>query len=209
MHWLHPDRNGHRTIYGNLHGAGSSVESYIDSHRGCAPRVFSPKPTPPAGKSAMIKPFDQYTLEVCASVEHGVAAQILCYRDVRFVGRIDFHAGQPTPPSYFWHPNGTADADQIYIILAMPIERFDPVEEILRIEGPMVLELWPASELTGTTTDGYGGVLRSLGEEPLTEEQRRFFLTPRPVKAPSARGQTRSNSTRAARAKPTRSARKG
>ena len=123
----------------------------------------------------MLKAFNKYTLEIWAfDTNREVAAQILCYQDTQFIGRIDFYTTDPPPASYLWHPNGTSDPNQIYIVLAMPIERFEAVEEILRTEKPFGLELWPIGQLFGSYTDGYGGVLLSLDEE-LVGQQRLFF----------------------------------
>src|SRR5579864_2756347 len=130
----------------------------------------------------MLKPFNKYTLDIWSSVNDGVAAQILCYQDKAFVGRLDFYVNEKLPVSYLWHPNGTSDPNQIYLVLAMPIERFEAIEEILRTENPFGLELWPEGEMTGATTDGYGGELRSLAEETVGQDQRRAFLAPRQSK---------------------------
>jgi len=128
----------------------------------------------------MLKPFNQYSLEIHASVDNGIAAQILCSQNAAFVGRIDFYVGMPLPVSYLWHPNGTSDPSQIYLVLAMPMSNFETVEEILRTEKPFGLELWPSGSLIGAATDGYGGVVRSLGQEPVGQEARKKFLAPRP-----------------------------
>jgi len=127
----------------------------------------------------MLKPFNKYTLEIWASVTSGTAAQIICYQDAAFIGRIDFYTNEPLPSSYLWHPNGTSDPNQIYIVLMMPIDRFEGVEEILRTEKPFGLELWPNGQMYGALTDGYGGVLRSLDEEIVGAQQRLFFITPK------------------------------
>ena len=127
----------------------------------------------------MLKPFNRYTLEIWASVNQGIAAQILCYQGSRFIGRIDFYTNRPLPQSYLWHPNGPSDPNQIYLVLAMPVARFEAVEEILRTEKPFGLELWPIGQMFGAFTDGYGGVLRSLDEELVGGGWRPFFLTTR------------------------------
>jgi hypothetical protein len=135
----------------------------------------------------MLKPFNKYTLEIWATVSSGIAAQILCFQDTAFIGRIDFYTNEALPSSYLWHPNGTYDPNQIYIVLAMPIDRFDGVEEILRTERSFGLELWPIGEMFGAYTDGYGGVLRSLEEELVGGGRRLFCITPK-VKAAEVRG---------------------
>jgi hypothetical protein len=128
----------------------------------------------------MLKPFNQYSLEMRASVQQGIAGQILCYEGARFAGRIDFYTGEPLPTSYLWHPTGTGDPNSIYIVLAMPMTSFGAVAEILRTEEPFGLELWPSGPMSGAATDGYGGVVRSLNRERVGEDERSFVLTPRP-----------------------------
>ena len=128
----------------------------------------------------MLKPFDQYSLEMWASVQRGIAGQILCYEGAQFAGRIDFYTGEPVPASYLWHPTGTGNPNLIYIVLAMPMTSFGTVAEILRTEEPFGLELWPSGPMIGAATDGYGGVVRSLNREPVGEDERRFALAPRP-----------------------------
>lgn len=112
-------------------------------------------------------------------MSQGIAAQILCYEGTRFIGRIDFYVDHPLPVSYLWHPNGTGDPNQIYLVLAMPVARFEAVEQILRTEKAFGLELWPMGEMFGAATDGYAGVLRSLNEEIVGGGWRPFFLASR------------------------------
>jgi hypothetical protein len=107
----------------------------------------------------MQKAFDRYSVEVWASVAQGIAAQILFDEAKSFVGRIDFYGGQNPAVSYLWHPNGTSDPTQIYIVLAMSLDLLDPVIDLLQHGGPWAVELWPSGPLTGAFTDGYGGVL--------------------------------------------------
>ncbi len=107
----------------------------------------------------MQKAFDRYSVEVWASVMQGIAAQILFDEAQAFVGRIDFYRGEDPPTSYLWHPNGTGDPAQIYIVLAMSLDLLDPVIELLQHGGPWAVQLWPSGPLTGASTDGYGGVL--------------------------------------------------
>jgi hypothetical protein len=107
----------------------------------------------------MQKTFDRYSVEVWASVAHGIAAQILFDKAQQFVGRIDFYRGQNPPVSYLWHPTGTSDPAQIYIVLAMSLDLFDPVIDLLQRGGAWAIELWPSGPLTGASTDGYGGEL--------------------------------------------------
>ncbi len=110
----------------------------------------------------MLKPFNRYSLNVNASVTTGLAAQVLCYQDGTFVGRIDFYANQSLSPSYFWN------ITPMVIVLMMPIERLPVVLELLREEGPFGLEL-NGTIGTGITSSGYGGVLRTVEREPVGE----------------------------------------
>lgn len=110
----------------------------------------------------MDKAFDGYSVEIHASVTQGTAAQILFDHKKSFVGRIDFYVGEAPPVSYLWHPNGTADPDQIYIVLAMQLELLDPIIDLLQRGGSYGLELWPSGPMIGAFTNGYGGMLRSI-----------------------------------------------
>jgi len=110
----------------------------------------------------MDKPFDGYSFEIHASVTQGLAAQILFDRQGSFVGRIDFYKGEAPPVSYLWHPNGTSDPNQIYIVLAMSMDMLDPVIDLLQHPGSYELELWPSGPLFGAFTDGYAGMLRTV-----------------------------------------------
>ncbi|MQA13007.1 MAG: hypothetical protein GEV09_02245 [Pseudonocardiaceae bacterium] len=128
----------------------------------------------------MLKSFDSFHVQVHASQDSGVSTQLLFYQDDRFAGRIDFYAGQPLPISYLWHPTGTDDEIQVYVVLAMPVDRFHAVLEILDEVDALGLELWPVGPMFGATTDGYGGVLRSLQDESVGEADRAFLSSPRP-----------------------------
>ena len=110
----------------------------------------------------MDKPFDHYSVEIHASVGAGLAAQILCDQNKSFVGRIDFYREQEPPVSYLWSPNGTNDPNQIYLVLAMSIDLLEPVITLLEHGGPWELELWPSGPLTGASTNGYGGLLKTM-----------------------------------------------
>ena len=105
--------------------------------------------------------FDRYSVEIHASVGAGLAAQILFDQAQSFVGRIDFYREQEPPTSYLWHPNGTDDPNQIYLVLAMSLDLLDPVIDLLQHRGPWAIELSPSGPLIGAATDGYAGVLRT------------------------------------------------
>jgi hypothetical protein len=110
----------------------------------------------------MLKPFDGYSVQMLASVTQGLSAQLLFDQKQNFVGRIDFYQGVNPPTSYLWHPNGPSDPNQIYIVLAMQLAVFDPIIDLLQHEGSYALELWPLGPMSGASTNGYGGVLKSL-----------------------------------------------
>jgi hypothetical protein len=110
----------------------------------------------------MQKAFDGYSVQMLASVTQGLSAQILFDQQKQFVGRIDFYVGVTPPVSYLWHPNGTSDPNQIYIVLAMQQDLLDPIIDLLQHEGAYGLELWPIGPLSGAYTNGYGGLLKSL-----------------------------------------------
>jgi len=110
----------------------------------------------------MDKPFDGYSVEIHASLTQGLSAQILFDLQKQFAGRIDFYVGVTPPVSYLWHPNGTSDPNQIYIVLAMQQDLLDPTIDLLQHEGSYALELWPNGPMIGAFTNGYGGVLKSL-----------------------------------------------
>jgi hypothetical protein len=109
----------------------------------------------------MDKPFDHYSVEIRASVGPGLAAQILCEQGQSFVGRMDFYREQEPPVSYLWTPTGSADPQQIYLVLAMSMDLLEPVITLLQHGGPWELELWPSGPLIGAATDGYGGMLKT------------------------------------------------
>jgi hypothetical protein len=128
----------------------------------------------------MLKPFTTYAIDIFSSVTKGLSAQIMCY-DPGFVGRMDFYAAQhPLPTSYLWHPTGTGDDRLIYLVLAMPMASFHVITEILRSEEPLGLELYPVTPPSGSTTDGYGGLLRTLTHEPAGEGEVFHFRAARP-----------------------------
>lgn len=120
----------------------------------------------------MQKTITSYTINLLSSVKSGLIAQVLFKNSQRFVGRIDFYMGVDLPKSYLWHPNGTTDENQIYLVLAMPFESFQNVTALIRNEAPWKLELWPASAtMVGASTDGYGGKLFTASDEPIGEQE--------------------------------------
>ena len=128
----------------------------------------------------MLKNITSYSIEIHASVNSGLESQILFENNNRFVGRIDFYKGETVPVSYLWHPTGTDDENQIYLVLNMASDLFCCVTELIRTEKPWGLELWPSGPLFGAATDGYAGMLYTTQQEPIGEEERRWFLSLRP-----------------------------
>lgn len=120
----------------------------------------------------MNKQITHYRIEVHASVDSGMSAQILFENNNRFVGRIDFYRNTALPKSYLWHPTGTNDENNIYLVLAMPADEFEVITELLRTEKPWALQLWPVGQMFGASTDGYGGMLYTTQDEPAGEEER-------------------------------------
>jgi len=119
----------------------------------------------------MRKSITSYTVQLLSSVKTGLVAQILFKNNSAFVGRIDFYAGVDLPKSYLWHPNNANDESQTYLVLAMSVDAFLSVTELIRNEAPWALELWPVSTpMIGASTDGYSGKLFTTTDE-LTGEQ--------------------------------------
>lgn len=128
----------------------------------------------------MLKNISSYSIEIHASINTGLEAQILFENNNQFVGRIDFYKGVTVPTSYLWHPVSTSDESQIYLVLAMSADLFPCITELIRTEKPWGLELWPSGPLFGAATDGYAGMLYTSQQEPIGEEERRWFLSLRP-----------------------------
>jgi hypothetical protein len=136
----------------------------------------------------MNKAFDGYSVEIHASVAQGLSAQILFDLKTQFVGRIDFYVGVIPPVSYLWHPNGTSDPNQIYIVLAMQQDLLDPIIDLLQHEGSYALELWPLGPMSGASTNGYGGVLKSLRDTKVPAAPLNPWLPPFGVAAAVVQG---------------------
>ena len=79
--------------------------------------------------------FDKYVVRISGGVE-GRVGLLLCYRGNSFAGRIDFYpSGAALPQDYLWHPNPT----QEYVVLHMPMSRFESVMSTVRVEKPLHL----------------------------------------------------------------------
>jgi len=111
------------------------------------------------------KGFDKYVLRVMGG-NSGRVGLLLCYSGNSFVGRIDFYADDATlPHDYLWHPNSVSE----YVVLHMPMNRFDSVASIVRNEKPLNLYI-SANRGSGASTQGYG-FLATSDKEPVGEEE--------------------------------------
>ena len=127
----------------------------------------------------MTKNITKYSIEILASANNGLQAQILFSNDTAFfVGRIDFYKGVDLPVSYLWHPTNPNDESQTYLVLSMSYTFFAEIVDLLRNEGPWMIELWPATPAPffGAATDGYGGRLSTVSNEVVGEGDFDFKL---------------------------------
>ena len=109
--------------------------------------------------------FDSYELRISGGNE-GRVGLLMCYNGSSFVGRIDFYpAGADIPQDYLWHPN----ISNGYVVLHMPMERFEAVLETVRVEKPLHLYI-SANRGTGSSTRGRG-YLSTTEREPTGEEE--------------------------------------
>jgi hypothetical protein len=110
------------------------------------------------------KAFDSYDMQINGG-NSGRVALILCYQAGGFVGRIDFYPDNEALPSDFlWHP---ANPTVTYIVLSMPVSRFDVVANTLRQEKPLRLFI-DVDAGSGALTDG-NGYLATAQHEPIGE----------------------------------------
>jgi hypothetical protein len=127
----------------------------------------------------MTKNISKYSIQLIASANDGLQAQILFANDTAFfAGRIDFYKGVNLPTSYLWHPNNPNDESQTYLVLSMSYLFFAETVDLLRNEGPWSMELWPSAPapFSGASTDGYGGRLKTTSNEMVGEGDFNFNL---------------------------------
>jgi hypothetical protein len=127
----------------------------------------------------MTKNITKYSIEILASANDGLQAQILFANDTSFfVGRIDFYKGVNLPTSYLWHPTDPNAESQTYLVFSMSHELFAETVDLLRNEGPWAIELWPSTPapFNGALTEGYGGRLRTTSNETVGEGDSNFNL---------------------------------
>ncbi len=118
----------------------------------------------------MDKPIASYTINILAEDSGQLGAQIIFNGPGNlFVGRIDFYKTGITPAtSYLWHPTSTTDPNQIYLVLCMRMEEFAAVTNLIKVEGPWTIELWPSTNpMVGATTPGYGGKIFTPSNQPI------------------------------------------
>lgn len=109
--------------------------------------------------------FDKYKVRIYGGDE-GRIGLLLCYRGNSFVGRIDFYPdGATLPQDFLWHPNPT----QEYVVLHMPISRFDAILSTVRVEKPLHLYI-NVNRGSGAYTNGQGH-LATTEKEPIGEEE--------------------------------------
>lgn len=110
------------------------------------------------------KSFDKYILRVLGG-NSGRIGLLLCYSGNSFVGRIDFYPdGTSLPQDYLWQPSSLE-----YVVLHMPMSRFETVMSIVRNEKPLNLYI-NVNRGSGSTTKG-SGYLATTDKEPVGEEE--------------------------------------
>ena len=111
------------------------------------------------------KAFDRYEIKIFGGNKERVGL-LMCYSGESFVGRIDFYAeGTTIPQDYLWHPNPVGE----YVVLQMPMNRFESVVSIVRNEKPLQLYI-DVNRGIGAMTKGYG-YLATSEKEPIGEEE--------------------------------------
>ena len=109
--------------------------------------------------------FDKYVVRISGG-NSGRVSLLLCYSGNSFVGRIDFYPVESTiPKDYLWHPNSSRE----YVVLHMPMSRFESVMSTVRVEKPLHLYI-DVNRGTGSSTNGKGHLATSE-KEPIGEEE--------------------------------------
>ena len=109
--------------------------------------------------------FNNYTVRIYGDAE-GRVGILMCYSDSSFAGRIDFYPDDTTlPQDYLWHPSSTGE----YVVLHMPMSRFEAVMSTVRLEKPLHLYI-NVDRGTGVSTQGHG-YLTTSDKEPVGEEE--------------------------------------
>lgn len=109
--------------------------------------------------------FDKYVVRISGGNE-GRVGLLLCYSGNSFVGRIDFYPdGATMTQDYLWHPNPVRE----YVVLHMPMSRFELVMSTVRVEKPLHLYI-DVNRGIGAFTRGHG-FLATTEKEPVGEEE--------------------------------------
>ncbi len=109
--------------------------------------------------------FDRYVARIYGG-DTGRVGILLCYNGSSFAGRIDFYPdGTALFDDYLWHPNPTRE----YVVLHMPMSRFEAVMSTVRTEEPLHLYI-NVNRGTGSSTSG-NGHLATTEREPVGEEE--------------------------------------
>ena len=109
--------------------------------------------------------FDKYVVRISGGNEDRVGL-LLCYSGNSFIGRMDFYPDSATiPQDYLWHPNPTRE----YVVLHMPMSRFESVMSTVRVEKPLHLYI-DVNRGIGAYTRGHGH-LATTEKEPIGEEE--------------------------------------
>lgn len=112
------------------------------------------------------KNFDRYEIKIYGGNTDRVGL-LTCYHGDAFVGRIDFYPeGATLPQDYLWHPNPMGE----YVVLQMPMNRFESVTSIVRTEKPLQLYI-DVNRGIGAFTQGHGCLVTSE-KEPVGEEEK-------------------------------------
>jgi len=110
------------------------------------------------------KAFDSYEMQI-AGGNSGRVGLVMCYQGASFVGRIDFYPDGATLSSdHLWHPSSRAVT---YVVLQMPMSRFEVVAATLRQEKPLQLYI-DVDAGFGAATNGRG-CLKTGTREPVGE----------------------------------------
>ncbi|WP_158860083.1 hypothetical protein [Lunatibacter salilacus] len=111
------------------------------------------------------KIFNKYVVKISGGND-GRVALLSCYIDNSFVGRIDFFPeGTTLTKDYLWHPNPFGE----YIVLHMPMSRFESVINTVRYEKPLILYI-SVNRGNGASTQG-SGYLATSEKEPVGEQE--------------------------------------
>jgi hypothetical protein len=114
---------------------------------------------------ATMNAFDGYTVRIHGGAT-GRVALVLCHNSSAFVGRIDFYPdGLDLPQDYLWHPTPSGE----YVVLHMPMSRFEAVMSTVRQETPLHLYI-DVNRGIGASTQGHGH-LATTEKEPVGEEE--------------------------------------